>query len=294
MRSTRISLGDVLVDAATRFDARRILRRLRGRAVTLHASDACPPGPPGCEPCGVRGARNPALVWRSRRGRDGDTGRDHGADAAALALGHGRPALDGPPHPVSRRLREGDQVGTFTVIETPGHTAGHISFWREADRVLVAGDVLCNLNIWNGRVMLREPEAIFTLDPAQNRRSARRFMRWSRGWSASGMGPRCATLGRFARYIEKLPRVRDRRWQPGSSVQLGVATTRAPTRIRDRRRLCGTASSADGTWSQHGGSTVVIAARAGLALRAGSGMRCPGSSLCPRARSGFAWSCPGD
>ena len=42
----------------------------------------------------------------------------------------------GPPHPVSRRLGEGDEVGSFMVIETPGHTAGHISFWREADRML--------------------------------------------------------------------------------------------------------------------------------------------------------------
>ena len=48
----------------------------------------------------------------------------------------------GPAHPVARRLREGDEVGGFTVLETPGHSPGHVSFWREADRTLVAGDVL--------------------------------------------------------------------------------------------------------------------------------------------------------
>jgi glyoxylase-like metal-dependent hydrolase (beta-lactamase superfamily II) len=111
----------------------------------------------------------------------------------------------GPPHPVSRRLREGDQVGTFTVIETPGHTAGHISFWREADRILITGDVLCNLNIWNGLVMLREPEAIFTLDPALNRRSARRLLSLEPRLVCFGHGPPLRDMGRFARFIQKLP-----------------------------------------------------------------------------------------
>ena len=110
----------------------------------------------------------------------------------------------GPPHPVSRRLREGDQVGSFTVIETPGHTAGHVSFWREADRILITGDVLCNLNIWNGRVMLREPEAIFTLDPLQNRRSARRFLSLEPRLVCFGHGPPLRDTERFMRYVEKL------------------------------------------------------------------------------------------
>ena len=110
----------------------------------------------------------------------------------------------GPPHPVARRLREGDQVGTFTVIETPGHTAGHISFWREKDRVLITGDVLCNINIWNGWVMLREPEAIFTVDPAQNRRSARRFLSLEPKLVCFGHGPPLRDTAKLARFIEKL------------------------------------------------------------------------------------------
>jgi glyoxylase-like metal-dependent hydrolase (beta-lactamase superfamily II) len=48
----------------------------------------------------------------------------------------------GPAHSVDRVLREGDEVGGFTVIEPPGHAPGHISFWRESDRTLVLGDVL--------------------------------------------------------------------------------------------------------------------------------------------------------
>ena len=44
-----------------------------------------------------------------------------------------RPGL-GRAHPAP--TREGDEVGGFTVLETPGHCAGHVSFWRAGGRVL--------------------------------------------------------------------------------------------------------------------------------------------------------------
>jgi len=81
----------------------------------------------------------------------------------------------GPAHPVSRALREGDEAGGFTVLETPGHTPGHIAFWRESDRVLVLGDVLFHRNPVTMRVGLREPFRMVTLDLALNRASARRL-----------------------------------------------------------------------------------------------------------------------
>ncbi len=31
----------------------------------------------------------------------------------------------------------------WLVLDTPGHSAGHVSLWREDDRVLIAGDALC-------------------------------------------------------------------------------------------------------------------------------------------------------
>ena len=38
----------------------------------------------------------------------------------------------------------------WTWLHTPGHTAGHVSFWREADRTLIAGDavVTTDLDSW--------------------------------------------------------------------------------------------------------------------------------------------------
>lgn len=42
-----------------------------------------------------------------------------------------------PAHPVGRRLREGDEVAGFTVLDVPGHSPGYIALWRESDGVLL-------------------------------------------------------------------------------------------------------------------------------------------------------------
>jgi len=36
------------------------------------------------------------------------------------------------------------------VIDAPGHSAGHVVFWRESDRVLIIGDVLANMDQYTG------------------------------------------------------------------------------------------------------------------------------------------------
>lgn len=77
----------------------------------------------------------------------------------------------GPKYPVTRGLKEGDTVGSFTVLETPGHSAGHIALWRERDGVLIAGDVVVNMNLLTTVAGLHEPPALFTDNIAQNRAS---------------------------------------------------------------------------------------------------------------------------
>ena len=52
------------------------------------------------------------------------------------------------PHAVERRLEEGDEVAGFRVLDTPGHSPGHVSYWRESDRtLLLCGDVYFNLSM---------------------------------------------------------------------------------------------------------------------------------------------------
>jgi hydroxyacylglutathione hydrolase len=198
-------LGEVLVDSGTRFAATRILRRLHGRSISTHALTHAHPDHQGsshaiCEALGIplwcgdadaEAMETPGEMMRRmpRHWLSGTIGR----------------VWTGPPHRVSRRLREGDQVGSFTVIETPGHSVGHVSFWREPDRLLVVGDVLCNLNIYTGRVMLREPERIFSIDPARNRASARRLSALNPKLICFGHGPPLRDPARFADYVNSLP-----------------------------------------------------------------------------------------
>ena len=168
-------LDDVLVDAGSRFDGRKILRELRGHAVRAHALTHAHPDHQGsshrvCTTFGV-------PVWVG----------EHDADAAEdpRLIGRRQPRhpiaqasyrlFTGPAHPVDRRLSEGDEAGGFQVLDTPGHSAGHVAFWRESDRVLVLGDVLCNMDTLTLRPGLQLPTDSYTPDPARNRESARRL-----------------------------------------------------------------------------------------------------------------------
>jgi hydroxyacylglutathione hydrolase len=198
-------LGDILIDSGTRFAARRIIGRLKNRSVALHALTHAHPDHQGsshqiCERLGI-------PLWCSEA--DADAMETPGEMMARMPRhwlsGSIGPVWAGPPHPVARRLREGDEVGSFVVIESPGHTAGHISFWRERDRILILGDVISNLNIYSGLVMLREPERFFSLDPAQNRRSARRLIELEPKLVCFGHGPPLRDTRRFMDYVEKLP-----------------------------------------------------------------------------------------
>jgi len=83
--------------------------------------------------------------------------------------------LAGPGHPVARTLRDGEMVGDFRVIETPGHASGHLALWRERDGVLIAGDVLVNMDMFTTLPGLHEPPTLFTHNTAQNRQSIRKI-----------------------------------------------------------------------------------------------------------------------
>jgi len=166
-------LGDVLVDAGTPQSAKKLLRSLQGHTVNVHALTHGH----GDHAGGSRAVADALAVpvWVGALDAvDVESGKPVTADTMA------RPVLRRvatfPGTPVARRLREGDDLGHgFTVLEAPGHSAGHVAFWRERDRVLVCGDVFFNLHLSTLRPGLREPPRIFTPDPARNRESARRL-----------------------------------------------------------------------------------------------------------------------
>lgn len=113
--------------------------------------------------------------------------------------------MSGPPLKVSRRLKEGDEVGGFTVLETPGHTPGHVAYWRESDGVLVLGDVLFHRNPMTFRRGLEEPFRLATVDPAQNRDSARKLAELKPEVVCFGHGSPLRDAQRFIDFVGSLP-----------------------------------------------------------------------------------------
>ncbi len=198
-------IGDVLIDAATRYAGRRIFRELEGRDITAHALTHAHPDHQGasheiCERLGVPywvperdadAAENPALIAQRQP--------DH-----PIAQFFAR-AMSGPAHPVDRKLHEGDEVAGFEVLDIPGHSAGHIAYWRESDRVLIAGDVLNSADILTGIPGLREPKTWLTPDPAENRRSAKRLAPLEPSLVVFGHGPPVRDTRKFVEFIERLP-----------------------------------------------------------------------------------------
>ena len=92
------------------------------------------------------------------------------------------------------------------MLDVPGHTAGHVAYWREADRSLILGDVLFGMNPLTG---LRHCASRRTSSRSTPRRTASRrasWPRWSRRWSASGTARRERDTKRFTDFIAGLPR----------------------------------------------------------------------------------------
>lgn len=108
-------------------------------------------------------------------------------------------------HPVSRGLREGDEVAGFTVLDTPGHSPGHISYWRESDRVLVCGDVMWGFNPFTFSGRIREPFPVVSPDPQLNRESARRLAALEPELVCFGHGPPLRDTARFIEAVGRLP-----------------------------------------------------------------------------------------
>jgi hydroxyacylglutathione hydrolase len=182
-------IDGVLVDAATRYAGRRILRQIEGHEITAHALTHAHPDHQGasrrvCTQLGIPfwvgerdipAAQNPDLI--------GERQPSHPVAQFFFKT------CTGPGHTVDRPLAEGDRVGSFEVLEVPGHSAGHIALWRESDRVLVAGDVFNTANPFTGIPGLRLPYDFFTPDPAENRRSAKRLGELEPSLLLVGHGP---------------------------------------------------------------------------------------------------------
>ena len=196
-------MGNVLVDSATRHAGRRILRQIEGREVVAHALTHAHADHQGAarEICTKLGIPYWVGTRDVEAAETGDVISPQPEHWLNTLIGKAWP---GPGHPVDRQLAEGDEVAGFTVLETPGHSAGHVSFWRESDRTLVCGDVLNGMNLLTSVPGLHEPLAIFTPDPARNRESAKRLGELEPALVCFGHGPPWRDTQKFVEFCRGL------------------------------------------------------------------------------------------
>ncbi|WP_309876792.1 MBL fold metallo-hydrolase [Chryseobacterium sediminis] len=95
----------------------------------------------------------------------------------------------GQGHQVEQTIVENDKIGNFRVIETPGHSAGHISLFREQDGVLIIGDAATNMNLLTTATGLRLPPGIFTSDQQRNIKSLQKLAELNPAIICFGHGP---------------------------------------------------------------------------------------------------------
>jgi len=189
-------IGDVLIDSGTALDRRRTLKQIESRSISAHALTHAHPDHFGsshavCKRLGIPlwcGAADTAAV---------ESGKTVFNDSLNL------PAAKS--HPVARQLREGDEIAGFMVLDTPGHSPGHVSYWRESDRVLVCGDVMWGFNPFLLRGPIQEPPGILTPDVALNRASARRIAALEPALVCFGHGPPLRDPAKLAAAVAKLP-----------------------------------------------------------------------------------------
>ena len=189
-------LGDVLIDSGLALDRRRILGQIADRPIAAHALTHAHIDHYGSSHAICQ--RLDLPLWCGRRDVEAvESGRMLGAGGRML------PAAKA--HPVARALQEGDEVAGFTVLDTPGHSPGHVSYWRESDRVLVCGDVMWGFNPFLLSGEIREPFRFVSPDHRLNRESARRLAALQPSLVCFGHGPPLRDGGRFAAAVERLP-----------------------------------------------------------------------------------------
>jgi len=194
-------VGDVLIDAGMPWDGGWILEQLRDRDIAAHAITHAHPDHMGssnqiCEQLGI-------PFWVSEA--DVPAAEDPGLMAADFVPLPRNPFSDvlmrvtsGPGRKVDLALREGDEVDGFTVIHTPGHTRGHVSLWREADRVLIVGDALWNLP------RLGAPFPLVNVDNDAVRQSIRRIAELEPAVACFGHGSVLRDPGRLKQLASRL------------------------------------------------------------------------------------------
>jgi glyoxylase-like metal-dependent hydrolase (beta-lactamase superfamily II) len=194
----------LVVDASTRWDWPSMRRQLRGLRVTGVLLTHAHPDHQGCAAKICQMFNVPLIVHEA----DAESARG-GAPLVrqnAFLEVVGNIIWAGKRSPVGRLLKQGDRIAGFTVHHMPGHTRGQVTLFRERDGVAIVGDIFATSNPPLPFYRLREPPFIYSIDPAENRHSIRKFWELAPKVVCAGHGPVLRDMALLEHFVGRLPR----------------------------------------------------------------------------------------
>jgi glyoxylase-like metal-dependent hydrolase (beta-lactamase superfamily II) len=193
-------VDDILFDCRTRWSAAQIARQLRGRRVSMLALTHAHPDHWGAAPALCAAMGMPIACHEA----DADIVTGQAMAGNGVAFRAGKMFLEGGTCAAVVRLREGDMVGDFRVVHAPGHSHGHVIYFRESDGVAVVGDLINTMDMWTRRVRVAEPPAHLSVDADENRRSVLKLVELGPSLVLPGHGPVLRDMSLLAEFAAVL------------------------------------------------------------------------------------------
>ncbi|RYE59054.1 MAG: MBL fold metallo-hydrolase [Sphingobacteriales bacterium] len=169
-------IEDILIDAGIKSSTNTILKGLTGKQVSTHVLTHAHADHQGSskEICEQLNVPLWCSVLDKPQAESGDVTKEYPGQKH-LVTKFQRRYWAGQGYKVSKTLKENDRLGEFMVVETPGHSSGHLSFYREKDGVLIVGDAAVNMNLLTTIEGLHQPPNLFTTDKEMNIKSIKKL-----------------------------------------------------------------------------------------------------------------------
>ncbi len=198
-------IDDILIDSGIRGSGNEILKAIKNIAITKHVLTHAHADHQGSSDF-ICNALNIPLWTSELEKENAESGKVtyEYPNRNSLIARFQQKYWAGNGHTVSHLLKEGDAVGSFTVIDTPGHSKGHISFFRETDGVMIVGDVLVNMNLVTTIVGLHQPPDLFTTDKKRNIKSIKKICDLKPKVLCFGHGPVLFDNGELEIFVKKI------------------------------------------------------------------------------------------
>lgn len=198
-------IEDYLIDAGIRSSFDIIYKSIKGREVNAHVLTHAHADHQGSSKAICQTLEIPFWCSEAEKSiaEKGDATREYKSQNHVVTKFQ-RHFWVGEGYPVSKTLKENDKLGDFRVIETPGHSSGQISFFRESDGVLILGDVMVNMNFFTTLEGLYQPPELFTLDKEQNIKSIKKLASLNPRVLCFGHGSILKDQEKFQAFAKKL------------------------------------------------------------------------------------------